>query len=401
MANVNSGKRKIKAMITHKTQKCQSAALLAFAVLATLYALTSAESRGATARIKDIARIADTAETRLIGYGIVLGLNGTGDKDLEITRQTMANLMENFTLSIPVDDIKSKNVAAVMVTATANPFHKEDDKVDVQVSSVGDASSLQGGVLAMTPLLNPAGKVYALAQGSVTIGGYSAGSGGQGGMTQTKNHTTVGIVPQGATLKQSHSPNFAENGIMRLILRHPDFTTANRMVTVINDTIDNIAVAKDASTVLVKVPDPVLKKGRTAAFTAKLESLALTPDVQARIIINERTGTIVMGGNIHIRQAVVAHGNLTVTIKEKLHPSHPRNLILGEGAAPDVESLETPDTRIKVEEEEANVMVVPSTTTVQDLADTLNVMGATPRDMISILEALHKLGAIQMELVVM
>jgi flagellar P-ring protein FlgI len=353
-------------------------------------------------RIKDIARIAGLDSLDLVGYGIVVGLRGTGDKDLQLTRQTAANLMENFKISIRAADISSMNVAAVIVTATAPPFHRAGDRIDVQISSIGDATSLEGGILIMTPMFDPNGDLTALAQGSVTLGGYSAGRDTPGGASVSRNHTTSGTIPSAATLRVSQTGNFFRNGLIQLVLRHPDFTTADRMATAINRAMGGLAVARDASTITVKIPDQTLDIGQAAAFVARLEAIRIQPDMQARVIVNERTGTIVMGGEVHIGQAVVAHGNITVTIKETLHPSHPTNMAIGlREAALDVRSLETPDTEVTVDEEKARVMVVPSTTTVRDLADTLNIMGATPRDLISILQALHRLGAIQMELTAM
>jgi len=349
-------------------------------------------------RIKDIAHIAGLESIPLIGYGIVIGLNGSGDKDIELTKQTMANLLENFHISIPTDDIKSKNVAAVIITASARPFHKKNHRVDVVVSSVGDAISLGGGILLMTPLLDPNGEVYALAQGSLTIGGFSAGSSGEGGKTVEKNHTTTGIVPSGAILKYGQTGNLYKNGMMQILLRNPDFTTADRMAAAINKTFGGIAVAEDASAIKVKIPEKLLRTGQTASFMAQLEMVTLNPDTIARIIVNERTGTIVMGGAVNIGEAVVAHGNLTVTIKSTLYPSQPQ-AIFNRGDAGD--TVITEDVRIKVKEDHARVMMVPETTTVRDLANTLNLMGATPRDLISILEALRRLGAIQMELIAM
>ncbi len=359
-----------------------------------------ARAPGIMVQIKDIARIAGLESIDLIGYGVVIGLSGSGDKDIELTKQTMANLIENFNVKIDVDDISSKNVAAVIVTAKAPPFHKEGDRIDVVVSSLGDATSLEGGVLLMTPLMDPNAEIYALAQGSLTVGGFSAGVAARGGMTVGKNVTTTGIVPSGAKLKHSQSLNFTQSGILQLILRNPDFTTADRMASAINKEFGYIAIADDASIISVAIPEDKMDMGESAMFMAQLEKLTLTPDSQSKIVVNERTGTIVMGGNVHISEAVIAHGNLTVTIKENLHPSQPIGLVM-RGPQPGIRSLETPDFETDVEEENARVMVIPNTTTVHDLANVLHKMGATPRDLISILEALRQLGAIQMELVAM
>ena len=300
------------------------------------------------------------------------------------------------------DDISSKNVAAVIVTGIAPPFHKEGDLIDVTVSSLGDAKSLEGGVLLMTPLLDPNGEVYGLAQGSLTVGGFSAGKDGKGGMTVSKNITTTAIVPNGGTIKTSQPTSFQKNGILSLILNNPDFTTAERMAGVINKEFGYIALIDDASTVRVSIPENMMVSGESAAFIAKLEKLTLTPDMRGRIVVNERTGTIVMGGEMHISEAVIAHGNLTVTVKETLHPSQPSNVWLWQKQSPSgIRSLETPEVETKVDEPPAQVMVIPETTTVRDLADVLHKMGATPQDLISILEALQRVGAVQMELITM
>lgn len=375
-------------------------AAICLAVIST--ALTIAErAMGVEARIKDIARVAGLEEVELIGYGIVSGLGGTGDKDLQLTKQTVANLMENFQISMSANDIKSKNVAAVAVIARVPPFHKANDRVDIKVSSLGDASSLEGGILMMTPMLDPNGEVYALAQGSLTVGGFSAGQGGAGGSTVQKNHVTTAIIPGGAVLKTSQSIKFCDNGILRLILRNADFTTADRMAAAINKDLGGIAVAKDASTVSVNIPQDKLDIGQTAAFISKLERISLSPDMRAKVIVNERTGTIVMGGDVHINEAVVAHGNLTVSVKETLKVSQPTDLVLAGANQAGIGTAVVPDVKTTVKEDAARVMLVPNITTVRELADTLNLMGATPRDLISILEALRELGALQMELVSM
>jgi flagellar P-ring protein FlgI len=375
---------------THFRNKPGAHTLTALVIL--LFASSAPLSRGIEARIKDIARIDGLTGVQLVGYGIVVGLSGTGDKDLMMTKQTMANLFQQFQIKLPTSDIKSKNVAAVMVTALAPPFHRSGDHLDVQVSSIGDATSLEGGILLMTPLLDPDGKLYALAQGGLTIGGYSAGAAGPGGQTETKNYTTVGIVPGGAALRENQADTFLQNGSFRLVLLHADFTTASRMASVINATNEGTATARDAGSVLVRVPPDVLDVGQVASFVAGIEALTVSPDSQSRIIVNERTGTIVMGGNVHIGEAIVAHGNLTVSVGSTLSAYMPNSMT---EAKPVVTEKITTGTK----EDKAKVILVPGTVTVQELADALNQMGSTPRDLISILEALHRLGAIQMEMI--
>ena len=304
----------------------------------------------------------------LIGYGVVVGLSGTGDKDLQLTKQTMANLLEQFGLTMPITDVKSKNSAAVMVTATAPPFHKEGDRISVQVSSMGDAKSLEGGILLMTPLLDPSGKLYALAQGALTIGGFSAGVGGPGGNTLSKNYTTVGTIPAGAVLKYGEDDSFFNNGVMHLALRNPDFTTATRMAHVINDRYEGAAIAKNAGTVIVRIPSELLDIGQEAAFVADLETLSLTPDTRAKVIVNERTGTIVMGAEVHISEAIVAHGNLTVSIDSTLSAYMPEPFTTAKPVVTD-------DVATQAKEDKAKIMLLPNTTTVRELADMLNENG--------------------------
>jgi len=347
-----------------------------------------------TVRIKDIARISGVDREPLVGYGIVLGLNGSGDKDLDLTKQTMANLLEVFGIKLPVDDVKSKNVATVIVTAIAPPFYKEGDHLDVQVSSIGDAKSLEGGILLMTPMLDPEGRLAALAQGALTVGGFSAGVGGAGGDTSRKNYTTVGIVPGGATLKGNQDADFYKDEYLTLVLRQSDFTTAVRTADAINEKYEGIAMARDANTVTVHIPRGVLDVGQVAQFVAGVEKLSLTPDIPARVVVNERTGTIVMGGDVHIAEAVIAHGNLTVNIGSRLTVDMPKPFTVAK-------PIVTEKVTTRTDEQPARIMLVPDTVTVRDLADVLNQMGATPRDLISILEALQRLGALQMELVAM
>lgn len=373
--------------------------LLAMALATTL--IPSADA--IEARIKDITRIAGLEDMPVIGYGIVMGLNGTGDKDLVLTKQTVANLLENFHITVPSADIKSKNVAVVTVTGVAPAFHKAKDKIDIVIASMGDASSLEGGVLMMTPLLDPNGEVYALAQGNVTVGGFSAGKDGAGGNTITKNHVTTAVIPGGATLKQNQTVNFVQNGSLRLLLRQPDFSTADRMASVINKELGGLASAKDAGTIVVRVPQESIDVGQAAAFVAKLEKLNVPIDVPAKIIVNERTGTIVMGGDVHISEAVVAHGNLIVTVKDTQRVAPlmaPGSTIINISSNAPANTIVT-DVNTMVKEDKAYLRVLPEMTSVRDLADTLNRMGATPRDLISILEALRRLGALQMEIVSM
>jgi len=365
------------------------------AVIGALWVASTLGAYALESRIKDVARIAGLEPVELIGYGVVVGLSGTGDKDLKVTKQTMANLLENFQISIPITDIKSKNSAAVMVTARVPPFHTAGDKIDITVASIGDSSSLQGGVLMMTPLLDPQGGLYALAQGPITVGGYNVGSRGTGGESVSKNVTTVGIIPNGGMLKYGRTGNYYENGIMKLVLLRPDFTTAERVARAINTTMNCGAIAKDAGTISVAIPQNMLDTDQVANFVSKLEILPVKPDMVAKVIVNERTGTIVMGNEVRIAPAVVAHGALIVSIKSTPIVSQP--------TAPfaDGKTVVVPDETTRVQEDKAKIVAIQETTTVQELTQMLSGLGATTSDLISILEALSRLGALQMEMVTM
>jgi flagellar P-ring protein precursor FlgI len=257
---------------------------------------------------------------------------------------------------------------------------------------MGDATSLQGGILLMTPLLNSDGLTYAVAQGALTVGGYSAGAGGAGGETETKNFPTVGRVPGGATLKFDDDVDFIRGGKLELVLRHPDFTTAQRISDVLDSVNPGGSVARDAGTVSIVIPAEFADVGRVSAFISSIEVLRVTPDACARVVVNERTGTVVLGGEVSISTAIVAHGNLTVRIGSTLGVSQPGPFSNGDTAI-------IQDTQVTVEEDPAKVILVPQTTSVEDLADVLNQLGASPRDLISILEALQSMGSLQMELI--
>ena len=343
-------------------------------------------------RIKDIARIVGLDDMELIGYGLVVGLGDSGDGDLTITRQTVANLLDKFQITVPESEIDGQNVAAVMVTARIPPFHHAGDRADVNVMSIGDAESLAGGTLLMTPLLAPDGQVYALAQGALAVGGFSVGDNQPGGQQVTRNTPTTGRIPAGAAIRVNDNRTWAPNGVLTLSLNNPDFTTAARVADSLNAQWPGMAGARDAATVQVRVSEDILRRGSLANFVADLERAQVVTDLRAKILLSERTGTIVMGGDIHIHPAVVAHGNLTVSIKSSLGVSQP--------FAPFTQG-QTVVVEDQVAEgvlEDARVMLVPEVVTIQSLADVLNEMGGTPQDLISILQALRRLGAIQVEI---
>jgi flagellar P-ring protein precursor FlgI len=334
------------------------------------------------ARIKDLAKVEGVRDNQLLGYGVVVGLNGTGDSTKsDYTIMSIVNMMRNFGITVNVNDIKPKNVAAVIVTAKLPAFAKPGDTIDINVASVGDAKSIQGGVLLQSPLQAANGDVYAVAQGPVSIGGYSAGGGGGG---QQKNHPTAGMVSNGAIVERGTNTALTSDGILRLSLNKPDFTTADRVANRINSVWGGIAIASDAGTVSVNIPGG----GQDiVGFIASLEEISVDPDQAAKVILNERTGTVVMGGNVGISEVAVSQGGLTVTITKSTDVSQPGPFAPGQ-------TVVTGNTETDVREEKVNLIVLPTSTKVSDVVTALNAAGATPRDIMTILQAMQAAGAL-------
>ncbi len=357
--------------------------------LITLLLLSLAGAAHAT-RIKDIASFDGVRENQLIGYGLVVGLNGTGDSDqTKFPVQSLVNMLERMGITVNRTDITVKNVAAVMVTATLPPFAKQGTTIDITVSSVGDSKSLAGGELLMTPLRGADKQVYAVAQGEVLTNSFSYG--GQGASAQ-KNHPTAGRVPNGALVERELPNVLAGRSSLRLDLHQPDFTTASRIAAVINNAFQaSIASCSDPGSVNLEIPPSYA--GKTVNFVADLEKLDVSPDIPARVVLNERTGTIVMGDNVRIATVAVSHGNLTLYIKETPQVSQPAPFSSGQTKV-------VPRTSVKVKESEGGLAVVPAGANIGDVVKALNALGATPRDMISILQAIKAAGALQAELVV-
>lgn len=345
------------------------------------------------ARIKDITDIQGVRENQLIGYGIVIGLAGTGDSSTNIffSIQTIASMLKKLGLTVPqdeVDGLKFKNLATVMVTAALPPFARTGSRIDVLVSSLGDSKSLQGGTLLLTPLKAPNGDVYAVAQGPVTIGGFSAGGAARG---VQKNHLTVARIVSGALIEKENPFTFENKKSLRLALKQADFTTSYRMAKKINMKFDSpIAIPKDAGTIDITIPDMYRKN--IVNFVASLESIEVSPDVSAKIIIDERTGTIVIGENVRISTVAVSHGSLTIQITEEPILVQPEPLSEGKTAV-------VPRTRITIEEGEDRLLVVPQGTGIGDVVTALNAIGVTPRDLIAILQTIKAAGALQGELI--
>lgn len=341
----------------------------------------------ASTRIKDIAKIQGVRSNQLIGYGLVVGLAGTGDstKTLE-TLQSVANMLKEFGVSISTSSLKTKNVAAVMVTAQLPPFVRSGDTIDITVSSMGDAKSIQGGTLLQTPLRAANGQVYAVGQGAVSTGGFAA-SGGGGGVQ--KNFPTVGTTPNGAIVERDVEAELGRDGTISLSLSKPDFTTASRIVTAINAQYGGIARASNPGRVDINLPYG--RRNDVVGFVANIEDLYITPDSIAKLVVNERTGTIVMGGNIAVDEVAIAQGGLNINIVKNTDVSQPPPFTMGE-------TVTTKDTDVDVTEEKAHTIVLEATTSVNDVAGALNSIGATPRDIISILQAIKAAGALHADL---
>jgi flagellar P-ring protein precursor FlgI len=358
-------------------------------LLAALLTLAAAgAARGE--RIKDIADVEGVRGNPIWGYGLVVGLNSTGDNS-EASKRALANILRRTGLRLTPDDISSKNIASVMVTAQLPPFARPGSRIDVTVSAIGSAESLQGGTLLMTPLLGADGEVYAVAQGQLTVGGFSV-SGKASSIS--KNHPTVGRISGGATVEKAELADIVRKGAIHLQLRYPDFTTAERVAAAINKEYEKAATAVDAGSVRVNLP-ATLARGKLAAFIDEIGALEVEVDQQAVVIINERTGTIVVGEHVRISMVAISHGNLSIVTREQEQVSQPAPF----SRVGSTEKVQRTD--IKAVEQGGALHVVPEQVTVAELAAALNAMGMTPRDLMSIFEALREAGALQARLKIM
>ena len=363
--------------------------LLAFGCLGLAGAEPAAQA--ISARVKDIAMISGARDNQLVGYGLVAGINGDGDKNPIFTLQAIANLLQRQGINVPAATLSSKNVAAVIVTADIPAFKKPGSRLDVTISSMGDAKTLQGGVLLQTPLLGADGEVYAVAQGPLSIGGFAAGTDGGGGASVQKNHPTTGQIIGGALVERDIPMEIVRDNALELLLREPDFTSAARLAQVINGVFTNSATALDSTTVRVQLPEAM--DGTTVDFIARLEALEVSADNPARIIINERTGTIVATSRIRIAACAVSHGNLTITVASSLDVSQPPAFSQGG------QTTVTPRTETNADEERKGLIPLPEMPTIEKVASALNSLGVTPRDMMSIFQAMKQAGALQAELI--
>jgi flagellar P-ring protein FlgI len=339
-------------------------------------------------RLKDIVEIDGVRKNQLVGYGLVVGLDGTGDgKKAVFTLQSMASMLEKMGVTVDRDEIQVKNVAAVMVTADLPPFAKRGNRLDVLVSSIGDAKNLQGGTLMLTPLKGVDGRIYAVAQGPVNTGGFGAGGAAS---SVTKNFPTVGRVLSGAVVEREVPNQFSSRDSLLFSLHNPDFNTAARVVKAINAQFaESLARAEDAGTIEVRIPQQYL--GNTVPLLASLSTLEVEPDNDAKVVINERTGTVVMGASVRISTIAIAHGNLSIIVKEDTNVSQPLPFSEGQTAV-------TPDTQIDVREDASQLMVVPEGVSIGDVVNALNALGVTPRDLIAIFQAIKAAGALQADL---
>jgi flagellar P-ring protein FlgI len=357
--------------------------IFTIAVLLSVQSLTAA---GPDTRLKELVSLEGVRDNQLIGYGLAVGLAGTGDRRQSVfSAQSLANLLERMGLDVSGPAIQVKNTAAVMVTAILPPYAQPGTRIDVTVAAIGDASSVQGGILLMTGLKGLDGQVYAVAQGAAVVGGFVAGGAGN---TQVVNHPTVGRIPNGAIVERP-APSLKIGDNLRLQLRQADFTTASRIAVALNKRFGPVAHAENSALVSVGLPAQYQKS--PADFIAEIEGMTVEPDRPNRVVVNERTGTIVIGKDVHIAPAAILHGGLTVEIQTSMDVSQPNALSTGT-------TQTTPQVTVGVKEAPARNLILKDGATVEDLVHALGSIGSTPRDIITILQSLKSAGALDAEL---
>jgi flagellar P-ring protein precursor FlgI len=355
---------------------------LAISILVVLQAWTAVSAT----RLKELISLEGVRDNQLIGYGLVVGLAGTGDRRQTVfSAQSLTNMLERMGLSVPPTAIQVRNTAAVMVTGTLPPFAQPGTRIDVTVAAIGDASSLQGGILVMTGLRGPDSQVYAMAQGAAVLGGYAAGGPGNG---QVVNHPTVGRIPNGAIVERL-APSAKLAGNLKLQLRQADFTTASRIADAVNKRFGSIAHAQNSA--VVEVGLPAQFQQNSTDFISEMERLTVEPDRTEKIVVNERTGTVVIGSNVHIAPVAIIHGNLTVEVQTTLNVSQPNGFSSGQTQV-------VPQVTVGAKEQPARNVVLKQGATVEELVRALNSIGSTPRDVIAILQNLKGAGALEAEL---
>jgi len=349
-------------------------------------------------RIKDIGSIEGVRENQLIGYGLVVGLDSTGDRVIggQFTIQAMMSMLNKMGVHLVIDPIQllTRNIASVMVTAKLPPFSKPGMTLDAVVSSMANAKSLQGGTLLLTPLKAANQQVFAVAQGPVSIGGFLGGTGGAGGATVTKNHQAAGVVPGGAIIEMELPVNIDSWDTVSVLLRQPDFTTAIRTAEAIESAFGK-GSASAVNAGYVKATIPTEFRGRVVEYIASIEGLDVAVDAVAKVVVNERTGTVVLGEHVRISTCAISHGNLTISVKNTLNVSQPPAPLIGSTGG---QTTVTPDVQTEIKEQESRLMVVDETVTLGEVVRALNSVGVTPRDLVAILSALRSAGALQANL---
>ncbi len=365
---------------------------------ASLFAALLVATPAWAVRIKDVGSFEGVRENQLIGYGLVVGLDRTGDQVIggQFTIQAMMSMLNKMGVNLVIDPIQllTRNIASVMVTAKLPPFAKPGLTIDVLVSSMANAKSLQGGTLLLTPLKAANQQVYAVAQGPVSIGGFLGGTGGGGGSTVTKNHQSAGMVPGGAIIEKEAVVDVESWETVSVLLRQPDFTTAIRTT----EAIDGVFGKGSATAVnagLVRATIPANFRGRVVEYIATIEGLDVAVDLSARVVVNERTGTVVLGEHVRISTCAISHGNLTISVKNTLNVSQPPAPLIGSTTG---QTTVTPDVQTEVKEQESRLVVVDETVTLGEVVRALNAVGVTPRDLVAILSALRSAGALQANL---
>ncbi len=343
-------------------------------------------------RIKDLTHVEGARSNQLIGYGIVVGLAGDGDSQLSYTVQSVSNFLKRFGVVVDPETIQGDNLAAVMITAEIGAFARPGSRIDVTVSSIGDAESLNGGVLLQTPLVGADDVVYAVAQGQVAVGGFLEGVGGPGGATVQKNHPTVGIISNGAIVERRIAAHVVQQNRINLLLHHPDFTTAARVSHAINEIFPGISRAIDSASVSVNVPPNF--RGQETNFIAAIGNLVADPDSAAKVVVNERTGTIVATADVRVSRVAISHGSITITIASDVDAVQP--LPFSDGGFTAI----LPDTNVEVTEIQGGFEILDQYPTIEQLTNALNALGVTTREMMSIFQTLKQAGALQAELVI-
>ena len=361
-----------------------------FMLLLSILALIAFTLPAKAARIKDLTLVEGGRDNQLVGYGLVVGLAGKGDSKLSYTVQSIANALQRHGINVPANTIKSDTVAAVMITADIPAFAKPGSRIDVTISAIGDAKTLQGGTLLQTPLLGADENVYAVAQGALAIGGFIGGEGGTGGSTVQKNHPTVGMISGGALVEREIPAQIVNNNSVELLLLNADYASAARMAEAVNGVFPGTALAKNAAAVNIAVPEEY--RNYEVNFIASLGAIEVNPDTIARVVINERTGTIIATQNVRISTVAVSHGSLTISIASNVAVSQPPPFSQGQTTV-------VPTTQTNATEQKAGFKVVDEFPTIQQVASALNALGLTTRDMMAIFQSMKRAGALHADLI--